>query len=296
MPSIFLSHTYVDKPFVEKLAKDLTRLGVNVWYDKWEIKVGDSITWKVEEGIRENEFLGIIFSPEALNSEWVKSEISSAWVKQMQTKKVVLLPIYYRDCQIPYFLADRRFADFRQDYQTGLCDLVSVFGMKGTETISLENWRKFVRVKNSNWKDFRDIEFENLVTVLVNRALEYNWSSWVGGTRNPYSITLHAWLNQQENQSITLKLCGKTFAYKANLDYVWNPNHLKSSDFNIYIGNSVNECEEYVWRVMEDFKRKYGRPITKQYQHTTKILGFDKKFEVAKSMIKQLNWYKGDML
>lgn len=94
MPSIFLSHTSIDKPFVEKLARDLRRIGVNVWYDRWVIKVGDSIAWKIEEGIRENEYLGIVLSPEALNSEWVKSELGSAWVKQMQTRKVVVLPIY----------------------------------------------------------------------------------------------------------------------------------------------------------------------------------------------------------
>lgn len=34
MPSVFLSHTSVDKPFVEKLANDLRRVGVNVWFDK----------------------------------------------------------------------------------------------------------------------------------------------------------------------------------------------------------------------------------------------------------------------
>lgn len=42
MPTIFLSHTSIDKPFVEKLARDLQRLGISVWYDKYEIKVGES--------------------------------------------------------------------------------------------------------------------------------------------------------------------------------------------------------------------------------------------------------------
>lgn len=40
MPSLFLSHSSADKTFVEKLAKDLEGVGVNVWFDKWEIKVG----------------------------------------------------------------------------------------------------------------------------------------------------------------------------------------------------------------------------------------------------------------
>jgi hypothetical protein len=40
MTSIFLSHASIDKPFVEKLAHDLKRLGINVWFDKWELKIG----------------------------------------------------------------------------------------------------------------------------------------------------------------------------------------------------------------------------------------------------------------
>jgi len=31
MPSLFLSHSSADKTFVEKLAKDLEGVGVNVW-------------------------------------------------------------------------------------------------------------------------------------------------------------------------------------------------------------------------------------------------------------------------
>lgn len=55
MPSLFLSHSSADKTFVEKLAKDLEGVGVNVWFDKWEIKVGDSLTGKIEEGLQANE-------------------------------------------------------------------------------------------------------------------------------------------------------------------------------------------------------------------------------------------------
>lgn len=33
---------------------------MEVWFDKWDIGVGESITWKIENGIRKNEYLGII--------------------------------------------------------------------------------------------------------------------------------------------------------------------------------------------------------------------------------------------
>lgn len=89
MPSLFLCHASVDKPFVEKLANDLKGAGVNVWFDQWNIRVGESITWKIDEGIRENEYLSIVMSPESVNSEWVKTELGAAC--QCRTKRSVFL-------------------------------------------------------------------------------------------------------------------------------------------------------------------------------------------------------------
>ncbi len=58
MPSLFLSHSSADKTFVEKLAKDLEGVGVNVWFDKWEIKVGDSLRGRSRRAFRPTITLG----------------------------------------------------------------------------------------------------------------------------------------------------------------------------------------------------------------------------------------------
>lgn len=294
MPNLFLSHTSIDKPFVEKLAKDLKRIGVNVWFDKWEIRVGDSITWKIEEGIRENDFLCIVLSPESLNSEWVKSELGSAWSKQMKTKRIIVLPILYRDCNIPSFLVDRKYADFREDYNRGLEELAYVLGIKETDTISENNWRKFYRKRNVDWKSYRRIEFENLVTVLVDRAYEYNWSSWVGGTKTLFSITLSAFHDRNRKKHVTIKLIGT--AYMASFREEINPNNFKASDFIIYVGNSINECEEFVWRYMEDFKKMYGNPIDKPFHHTERFSQSGEVAQIAKEIVNRFDWYKGNKL
>ncbi|MFW5667325.1 MAG: toll/interleukin-1 receptor domain-containing protein, partial [Coleofasciculus sp.] len=40
----FISHSSIDKPFVERLATDLrSREGIDAWLDKWEILPGDRI-------------------------------------------------------------------------------------------------------------------------------------------------------------------------------------------------------------------------------------------------------------
>ena len=233
MPSIFLSHTSIDNPFVEKLARDLIRLGFDVWYDKWNIKIGESITRKIDEGIRDNEYLGIVLSPEALNSEWVKSELGAAWIKQMKIRKVFVLPILYRDCNIPLFLADRKYADFRNDYDEGLSELASVFGIRDIETISDENWRKFSKKRGAYWQYFRKREFERLVTSLVIRAKSYNWSAWVGRTKNPFSITLSAILDHKRKKALSIKLSGKSFSYMACEEFRIVITRIACEDFHV---------------------------------------------------------------
>lgn len=174
MPTIFLSHTSIDKPFVEKLAGDLERLGVRVWYDKYEIKVGESILWKIDQGIRESEYLGLVISKEAWESEWVKTEIAAAWQKQVQQKGHFVLPIYYRECEIPLFLSGIKYADFRNDYQAGLKDLAQVFGIKELDVITQDNWRAFAKGRKDQWKAFRDKEFERLITRVCALARTYD--------------------------------------------------------------------------------------------------------------------------
>jgi hypothetical protein len=49
LPKVFMSHTSSDKPFVARLAADLARIGVGVWYDSWEIRGGESIVEKINE-------------------------------------------------------------------------------------------------------------------------------------------------------------------------------------------------------------------------------------------------------
>jgi hypothetical protein len=117
---LFLSYASKDKAFAKKLAGDLTGLGVKVWIDLWEMKVGDSINRKIQSGISESSWLGIILSPNSVNSPWVEKELSAALTKELEEKEVFVLPILYADCKIPLFLRDKVYADFRSSYGQGL--------------------------------------------------------------------------------------------------------------------------------------------------------------------------------
>lgn len=295
MPSIFLSHTSIDKPFVEKLAKDLKGLGINVWFDRWEIKVGDSITWKIENGIKDNEYLGVVLSKEALESEWVKSEVGAAFMRQMKEKRIVILPIFYRECEIPNLLADRKYADFTKEYEEGLNQLINVFGIVKSEVMSESNWRMFVKKRNVNWQHFRIKELQSFVTNLVDLALDYNWNAWIGDPSAPFTIRFSTRVGNNEKY-VTFKLKKHNYSYWVSLKNEFNPNKLIDKDFDIYIGNSINYCSEYLWRIMEDFKNEYGSQKEKSIISVHRRLNENQKSEWLTEVMNGLNWYQGTRL
>jgi tetratricopeptide (TPR) repeat protein len=126
MKKVFISYSSHDRSFAEKLAKDLSGMGVGVWFDQWEMGVGDSLIEKISEGIENNDFLAIILSPFSIESSWVNKELRTALCREIEQKSVFVLPILYQDCKIPMFLKEKIYADFRVDYENGLKKILSV--------------------------------------------------------------------------------------------------------------------------------------------------------------------------
>lgn len=126
MSSIFLSHSSIDKPFVRKLAADLRRSGFFVWVDEAEIKIGDSLIEKIESGIDNTDFLGVIISAASIKSEWVNREVRLALTQEISGRRVKVLPILLENVTIPSFLLDKKYADFTAEnkYKNSLQQLI----------------------------------------------------------------------------------------------------------------------------------------------------------------------------
>jgi hypothetical protein len=120
LPQVFLSHSSADKSFVTRLAVDLRSKDIPVWFDRWELKVGDSLSSKIADGINESGWLAVVLSKQSVSSSWVKKELNAALARELQEKNVFVLPIIMEDCDIPLFLLDKVYADFKESYQHGL--------------------------------------------------------------------------------------------------------------------------------------------------------------------------------
>lgn len=123
-PRLFLSHSSKDKALVEKLARELSSESFSVWYDDWEIHVGDSIVEKINEGISTSDFLIVVLSRNSVSSKWVREELNAATIRNIRSKGAFILPVLLEKCEIPPLLSDKKYADFSEDPKSAYRELV----------------------------------------------------------------------------------------------------------------------------------------------------------------------------
>ena len=90
---VFISHSSLDHDFVHSLDKKFKNDGIDTFVDDWDIKTGDCIKQKIEEGIEKSDFFMIIFSKNSIQSKWVQEEIDLATLKQLSGKNIKILPV-----------------------------------------------------------------------------------------------------------------------------------------------------------------------------------------------------------
>jgi hypothetical protein len=110
----FISYFSGDKDFVKRLEQDLRLHGIRTWRDDSEIDVGESITDKIQRGLSDSYSFMMVLSPDALSRPWVKEELRAAYALRLGGE-FRILPVLHKECEIPPFLVDYKYADFRDE-------------------------------------------------------------------------------------------------------------------------------------------------------------------------------------
>jgi hypothetical protein len=120
---VFISYSHADSEFADRLVSDLVQSEVHATYDKWLLRVGDSIIEKISQAVADSDKIIALLSPASVSSNWVKKELSFAMTGEIQNRKV-LLPAIIATCEIPPIISDKLYADFRSSYYRGLRELL----------------------------------------------------------------------------------------------------------------------------------------------------------------------------
>ncbi|HLQ44017.1 MAG TPA: toll/interleukin-1 receptor domain-containing protein [Planctomycetaceae bacterium] len=102
---VFLSHSSRDKDVIRELAERLKRDGLRVWFDQWEIKPGDSIPSKIEEGLEHSRVLVLCMSANALGSDWAPLEVGTFRFRDSLNQQRRFIPLRLDEALIKGSLA-----------------------------------------------------------------------------------------------------------------------------------------------------------------------------------------------
>lgn len=163
-PSVFLSHCSSDKIFAREIALRLQKYNIKVWIDEAEIKIGDSLIEKIQEGIYESEYLAVILTKKSVESEWVKREVEIAMNIEIHGKKVKVLPIKKEECAILGFLVGKLYADFTNpnNYETELTKIIDRIKFDSKSNVNSINDNLVYNIEPDELEQFIIEKFPNL--------------------------------------------------------------------------------------------------------------------------------------
>jgi hypothetical protein len=93
---VFICHASEDKDAVARpLAQALESRGLSVWLDEVEIKLGDNLRQKIDEGLRASTFGVVILSPSFFRKQWTQWELNGLTDREIATGTKVVLPIWH---------------------------------------------------------------------------------------------------------------------------------------------------------------------------------------------------------
>lgn len=91
----FVSHASEDKAsLVRPLARALEKMGFRIWYDEFELKVGDSLRKSIDKGLVNSRYGIVILSKAFFSKNWPEYELNALTAREIEGHKVIL-PVWH---------------------------------------------------------------------------------------------------------------------------------------------------------------------------------------------------------
>lgn len=264
----FISYNHADLEFAGWLASELILHRIAVWFDQWEMRVGDSLRQKVERGIETSGYLIIVLSPDSVQSDWVSRELNAAFVKELEGKRVFILPALHRDCNVPLFLRDKRYADFRENREKGLQDILHSIDRSEVPG----HGRDEEELVYTDWTtDWRFDDNRHITEIIINQHSKVDGWSVICTIRAEPNDKLEKRL--QEFIDSDLEWFAISFALNSIVDIATSE---QSKTDVIYIDGAKEATTEFGWR---DSARNMEMRLTAKARRLGTFTNMDTIFE-----------------
>jgi TIR domain len=124
----FISHASEDKDTVARPLYDFLKYkGLDVWYDEFTLKVGDSLRKSIDLGLSKSVCGIVILSKNFFSKNWPEQELNGLYARATSTSKKIILPVWHTVTKQDVL-----------DYSPMLADLVALSTNNGIENIAKE--------------------------------------------------------------------------------------------------------------------------------------------------------------
>jgi len=169
---IFLSHSSRDKPLVREVKRALPEC-ITTWMDEIDMHPGEDIEEKLSRSIQlESDFVIVFFSTEAVQSDWVRKELSWALDREKECGRSFVVPVLldavqdqispvefrarkFLECFDRTDMAVKAFAGNLSSHLTGLLiqsvDVLVDRAQKHSEQSKAQIWRRRAEIAPAEW-------------------------------------------------------------------------------------------------------------------------------------------------
>lgn len=109
---VFVSYAHEDEQWVQVLADNLHRVGLDVFLDQWEILGGSPLSQRLQQGLASSDVVVLVVSAAAVGKQWWQEEFAAAMAGAVAGVQR-LVPVLVDEVRLPPFVASRRYVDFR---------------------------------------------------------------------------------------------------------------------------------------------------------------------------------------
>lgn len=126
-PKFFITHSWKDIDFAQRLTDDLRKHGLEGFFDAYSIQPGDDIASRIAHGLEECDVYVPLLSPAAIESKWCELEIHATINLSMEKGRdgrPRIIPVIIEPCKLPLLLRGRLYINFHQRYEDALSELL----------------------------------------------------------------------------------------------------------------------------------------------------------------------------
>jgi TIR domain len=133
-PQVFISYRHGHEKFAEASARRLGQEGLVPWFDRWDIRAGDSLPGKIEEAFAHSIAFIPILTSDYEEGSWATEEMRTAISKRVD-EGYRIVPVLLEQCDRPELIKQLVYVDMTaqdpQDFESKVADVVDgIFGLE----------------------------------------------------------------------------------------------------------------------------------------------------------------------